>query len=143
MVKGLVTHSIDTNIYERFCDRVGNKSRSAVVESLIENYISYDNKEVSKVDQVKTENEMQLIEERLKEDSARLRILKDTALKLDMAQKEEAARVLEAAQMEKERESKCFNCGSILGFKFHRFNKGNICQSCFLSSHKEDIDRWS
>lgn len=40
---------------------------------------------------------------------------------------------------------KCINCGKIMEeqMKSHKFNKGHVCHSCFMSASKESIKGWN
>ena len=54
----------------------------------------------------------------------------------------------ERIETEKQKEierKKCINCGKVLTeheTKKYRFDKGNICKSCFFSASNEQIREW-
>lgn len=143
MRKTITTISVDVDIYDKFCRAAGDKSKSKIIQEFMDRYSRFDNQNDSEIDVSILRKQKELLEKKQMENVIELQSISENINKIEEIKQEETIKALEEEKKVKEMETRCINCGSTLGFKFHRFPKGHVCRSCFLTCNKEDVARWS
>lgn len=143
MAKQTVTITVDSDIMDQI--RQLNINISGTINEFLESLICKYNEDVDGIN-IRIEN-MRIDKLRKKINHLNTQ-LKSSEVKIgrwENHQKEAEEKKLEEEKEAIESQKRCFNCGSVFDedYKWHKFDKGNVCHSCYLSAKADDITRWS
>lgn len=141
MVKTHTTLTVDPEILKRAREKLGNLSQ--LFQEALESHLNTHETDIAGINyNLEKIKEKKMLKERMDLDIK----IKETQEKLRIYEEEVQKKKEERLKMEKdeiERKTICQNCGAINAPKTHNFPIGAICNSCYLSSTKDQIKKWN
>jgi len=142
-MKSKVTINMDSYVVEEAKLYKVNISKSA--EEAIKSYLNIMKGDVRTADEMLLRRKMERAEKQLIKLQGEISGYRSTLQKIeDIKNKTEEERLIEEKE-EIEKQQRCINCGNMFGdeYKWHEFDNGKVCRSCFLNARPDDIRKWS
>ena len=143
MTKTHTTLSLDMEVLEGV--KALNINISGEVNDFLRRLIARDEQNIHQINIELERISLEKAEKQLKKWQNMFKIAQNRIEKWEEMQQNREKERLEKEKRDIEASKKCINCGNIHeGFyKWHKFDKGLVCKSCFLASNSDDLARWS
>lgn len=105
-------------------------------------YLVLDGVDVEKVNVELTRSKLLSLQKKSIKLNVEMRQLRNILKVYDELQEERKEKVLLAKKQHLEQKQKCKQCGLVPMGKTHKFKIGIICDSCFKTQSKGNINRW-
>ena len=143
MSKTKVTINVDNWVLEDAKFHKVNISRTT--EDALRSYLNLIKGDVEAADEVLVMRRLEKKETQLTKIQGEVSALRQTLDKISKMKSAKEDERLEKEKEEIENAKKCINCDKIIPekAKSHNFDKGSICNSCFLGCSSNDLKRWN
>ena len=116
---------------------------SEIVDEAITNKINFHNLDPEAINIEQTKIELELLEKKQSKINEKVSKLREKVSKYEKKQLENEKKRLEDEQKAIINAKKCIECGIVINKnndKYHCFNKGIVCNGCFMTA--VDIKKW-
>lgn len=143
MAKTITTLSIDSEIKDQIIKAGYNMSYE--VERHFQHLLNVRNKDIEGLDKEILEGRLNKLNSKIGVLVTEKSLIEDQLKNIDNLISKKKQERLEEDKKEAEAAKHCHNCGSFLPEKLtkHKFPRGYICNSCFLTAKGDQIDKWN